>query len=456
MDSTVTAAPVMDGKSEKLPPASFTALIPFLVFLFFYLGLSIYAKDFYKVPMPVAFLVASASAFLLNRKKSLGEKMEIFAKGMGENNIMIMCLIFILAGAFAATAKAAGAVDATVLISRHFIPDALILPELFFLACFISLAIGTSCGTIAALTPIAAGLITSMGLSPALALGAVIGGAMFGDNMSMISDTTIAATRTQNVAMRDKFIMNLKMILPAALLTSLIYFTAKTPGTIHAALPPLSWKHFLATTPYLLILAGALTGLNVMLLLFLGTVFAAFFGICCTPLTFWEALGNMGKGSLGMAETLIVAILAGGLLGMIRHNGGIRYLLEKIQYTIKGRYGCELGIMFLVGLVNLFTANNTVAIVVAGPVAKDLSDKYGCDPKRISSILDTASCAIQGLIPYGAQILIATGIASGSGIQISSLELIFSLYYPLLLGVALLLSIFLPLFFRKKAVKNVK
>ncbi|MBR2363872.1 MAG: Na+/H+ antiporter NhaC family protein [Lentisphaeria bacterium] len=449
----IPSQPPVTDRQENACPASFLALVPFLVFLLFYLGLSIWAKDFYKVPMPVAFLVASASAFLLNKKNTLAEKMEIYAKGMGENNIMIMCLIFILAGAFAATAKAAGAVDATVLISRHFIPDALILPELFCLACFISLAIGTSCGTIAALTPIAAGMITSMGLSPALALGAVIGGAMFGDNMSMISDTTIAATRTQGVAMRDKFIMNFKMILPAAVLTVLIYLFTKTPATVHTVLPPLSWKHFLATTPYLLILAGALAGLNVMMLLFLGTVFAALFGICCTTLTFWDALGNMGKGSLGMAETLIVAILAGGLLGMIRYNGGIRFLLEKIQLAVKGKYGCEAGVMFLVGLVNLFTANNTVAIVIAGPVAKDLSEKYKCDPRRIASILDTASCAVQGLIPYGAQILIAMGIASGSGIKISSLALVGSLYYPFLLGAALLISIFLPVFFKSGKTK---
>lgn len=436
---------------EMIRNGSFTALIPFIVFLLFYLGLSIWAKDFYKVPMPVAFLVASASAFLLKRKVSLAEKMEIYAKGMGESNIMIMCLIFILAGAFAATAKAAGAVDAAVLISRHFIPDALILPEMFFLSCFISLAIGTSCGTIAALTPIAVGMISSLSMDPALMLGAVIGGAMFGDNMSMISDTTIAATRTQNVAMRDKFLMNLKMILPAAVLTSIIYFSIKAPTAAHAVLAPLSWKHFLATSPYIFILAGALAGLNVMLLLFLGTLFAAVFGMVSGTLTFWDALGNMGKGSLGMAETLIVAILAGGLLGMIRYNGGIKYLLEKIQHTVKGKCGCELGVMLIVGIVNLFTANNTVAIVVAGPVAKELAGKYGCDGRRIASILDTASCAVQGLIPYGAQILIAMGIASGSGIKISSFSLIGSLYYPLLLGAALLVSIFLPLLFRKKA-----
>ena len=451
--TSTTATPSCDGKLKNSNPPSFAALIPFLIVLLFYLGLSIWAKDFYKVPMPVAFLVASASAFLLNRKEPLGAKMEIYARGMGENNIMIMCLIFILAGAFAATAKAAGAVDAAVLISRHLIPDSMILPELFLLACFISIAIGTSCGTIAALTPIAAGLITTMNLSPALALGAVIGGAMFGDNMSMISDTTIAATRTQNVAMRDKFIMNFKMILPAAIFTILIYFFTKAPEAAHAELAPLSWKHFLATTPYILILAGALAGLNVMMLLFLGTVFSAISGIFCSSLTFWEAMGNMGKGSLGMAETLIVAILAGGLLGMIRHNGGIKYLLEKIQFAVKGKYGCEFGIMLLTGLVNLFTANNTVAIVVAGPVAKDLSDKYECEPRRIASILDTASCAVQGLIPYGAQILIATGIASGSGIKISSFELMKCLYYPLLLGVTLLVSIILPACFKRKRTK---
>lgn len=419
----------------------FRALIPFFVFLVFYLGISIWKNDFYFVPMPVAFLIASAAALIQDRKQSLNDKIEIYARGMGDNNIMIMCLIFILAGAFGSIAKAMGAVDATVLVARHLIPEALILPGFFLISCFISLAIGTSCGTIAALTPIAIGLIGSMQVSPALMIGTVIGGAMFGDNMSMISDTTIAATRTQQVAMKDKFLMNLKISLPAAALTLLLYWCTGRNLSAAPVSDPITWKTIVLVLPYISILAGALIGMNVMGLLFLGSVVAMGIGIFTGNLTFAAALKQTGAGTLGMAETLIVAILAGGLLAVIRHNGGISYLLKKIQKMISGRKGCELGVALLVGMINLFTANNTVAIVIAGPIAKVLSDKFHCDPRRIASILDTMSCVVQGLIPYGAQILIAIGVAKGAGLEIASLDLIKYLFYPMLLALTLFVSI---------------
>ena len=432
----------------------FKALIPFIVFLVFYLGLSVWANDFYCVPMPVAFVVASATAFCLNRKQSLSDKVEVFARGMGEPNIMVMCLIFILAGAFASTAKAMGAVDATVLIARNLIPEQFLLAGFFLVSCFISLAIGTSCGTIAALTPIAVGLVGGMGISPVLMIGAVIGGAMFGDNMSMISDTTIAATRTQGVSMRDKFLMNLKMVSPAALIAVILYWViGRSAAGESAATTDVSWKHIVAVIPYLTILAGALAGGNVMALLFAGTLMAIIIGIANGSFSFWNALAEVGAGTLGMAETLIVAILAGGLLGIIRYNGGIQYLLNKIERAISGLKGCEFGIFLLTGVINLFTANNTVAIVVAGPVARELSVKYQCDARRVASILDTASCVVQGLIPYGAQILIAVGIAKNSGLEISSLALICTLFYPILLGICLLLSIFI---FRESGCKTQK
>ena len=434
----------------------FRALIPFFVFLVFYLGISIWKNDFYFVPMPVAFLIASAAALIQDRKQSLNNKIEIYARGMGDSNIMIMCLIFILAGAFGSIAKAMGAVDATVLVARHLIPESLILPGFFLISCFISLAVGTSCGTITVLTPIAVGLIGSMGISPTLMLGAVIGGAMFGDNMSMISDTTIAATRTQGVSMRDKFLMNLKMIFPAAIAAIVLYIVSGKAGVAGGELESVSWKHIVAVVPYLGILIGALCGLNVMALLFLGTVVAMGIGLLTGQLTFWTALAESGKGTLGMAETLIVAILAGGLLGVIRHNGGISYLLEKIRSVISGRKGCEFGVVLLVAVVNLFTANNTVAIVVAGPIARELSQKFGCDPRRIASILDTASCVVQGMIPYGAQILIAIGIAKGAGLDVPSLPLIAALFYPMFLGIALLVSILIPDLFRRRVPKQVK
>lgn len=420
----------------------FKALIPFFVFIVFYVGLSVWAKDFYSVPMPVAFLIASASALLLDRHRTLEAKIEIFAKGMGDNNIMIMCLIFILAGAFASTAKAMGAVDATVLIARNLIPGNWLLCGFFLISCFISLAIGTSCGTIAAITPIAAGLVKSLGIQPELMIGAVIGGAMFGDNMSMISDTTIAATRTQGVAMRDKFLMNLKMIFPGAVAAIILYWI-RGRGIVSAGeAGSISWKQIIAIIPYIAILAGALAGANVMALLFLGTVTAAVIGLCTGSLSFWTVLAEAGKGTLGMSETLIVAILAGGLLKVIQYNGGIKYLLQKIEKAVSGQCGCEIGVVCLVGAVNLFTANNTVAIVIAGPIAKLLSDKFHCDPRRIASILDTMSCVVQGIIPYGAQILIATGVARSAGVTVPSLALILSLYYPLFLAVSLLFSIF--------------
>ncbi len=424
------------------PKANGFALIPFGIFLCFYLGISIFAKDFYAVPMPIAFLVASAVAIYMNRKEKISEKVEVFAQGMGENNIMIMCLIFILAGAFAKIAQASGSVDAAVRISRHWVPDSLILPEFFLISCFISLAIGTSCGTIAAIAPIAIGMLGVVEIPPALLLGSVVGGAMFGDNMSMISDTTIAATRTQNVAMKDKFLTNLKMIFPAALICLIIYFFIGRTEITSSSLPEISWRDLFLLIPYLVILFGALAGANVMLLLFLGIILSVSVGIIFDKLSFFACLKAAGDGSLGMAETLIVALLAGGLLNIIRYNGGIKWLLQLIEKNMNQAKTCEFGIMLLVGAVNIFTANNTVAIVVAGPIAKELSDKFNCNPKRIASILDTASCVVQGLLPYGAQILIAIGIAKSANLQISSIELLTSIYYPMLLGGILILSIF--------------
>lgn len=438
-------------------PASFAALLPFFVFLLFYLGLSILANNFNSVPMPVAFLVASATALIYDRTKSLEKKVDIFAKGMGETNIMIMCLIFVLAGIFAAVAKASGAVEAAVVISRHLIPDSFFIVGLFAVSCFVSLAIGTSCGTIAALTPIAAALIKAMHITPELAIGAVIGGAMFGDNMSIISDTTIAATRTQDVAMRDKFIANLKIILPAAIVAVIIYLVIGVAHNAQAAeaLVPVSWGHVINIVPYILILAGALLGGNVILLLFCGSVLSGAIGIASGRLDFWNTLAISGQGALGMAETLIVALLAGGLMALIRFNGGIKFLLGWIEKRISSKAGCELGAFLLIGVVNLFTANNTVAIVITGPIAKELSKKYGCEPRRIASILDTASCVVQGLLPYGAQMLIAFGIAKSAGLEVSSLMLCCFAFYPILLALALFWSIVcLPLlrklFNRKK------
>ena len=486
----------------------FRALIPFFVFVVFYLGLSIWAHDFYKVPMPTAFLVASAAALVLDHKRPLAEKVEIYARGMGEPNIMIMCLIFILAGAFASTAKGMGAVDGAVTLARAAVPDSLMLLGMFLVASFISLAVGTSCGTIAALTPIAVGLADGLSISPAILLGAIIGGSMFGDNLSMISDTTIAATRTQNIPMRDKFRQNILIVLPAVIVTSAIYLfcgfsgsradatglsshaeteekaaleivfpeetampnvTRETIETINFAELPeapdsaeadkapaadkasetdsadktqsVTWASAFAVLPYLMILVFALLGWNVMLLLFAGTVLAGITGILNGAFDFWGMLGLIGQGTLGMSETLIVAILAGGLLQTIRRNGGIGYLMEKIRKPVRSSRGCEFGVLILVSVINLFTANNTVAIVIAGPIARELSEQYHCSARRIASILDTGSCVVQGMIPYGAQILIAAGVAQTSNLDISSLSLVGSLYYPMILGICLIAAL---------------
>ena len=426
---------------KSIKPSSL-ALLPFLVFAAFYVGLSVWARDFYKVPMVIAFLVASAVSVALNSKKTLTEKIDMYSFGMGEINIMMMCLIFILAGAFATVAKGSGAVDAAVEIAQSLVPAKLMVAGVFLISCLISLSIGTSCGTIAAVMPIALGFVEPLHLSPALLMGSVIGGAMFGDNLSMISDTTIAATRTQDVQMRDKFKANFLVALPAALVALALYAIVGVSEGVVGPAPAVTWQHLLLVVPYVLILVLALLGFNVMALLFSGTALAALIGCCLGKFDFFGALELLGKGTLGMSETLIVAILAGGLFRSVQTNGGILWLTEKIAKLIRGPRTCEFGVFLLVSAVNMFTANNTVAIVIAGPIAKECSEKFGAKPVRIASVLDTASCVIQGLIPYGAQILIAIGVAKGLGMAIDSLSLISCLYYQILLALAVLVSIF--------------
>ncbi len=443
---------LMENNDKSTRPSGL-ALIPFAVFAVFYVGLSLYAHHlgfempWYKVSMPVAFLVASAVSLLIGRRK-FDDKVEIYAHGMGEPNIMIMCLIFILAGAFATIAKGSGAVDAAVTIAQSLVPPKLMVAGVFLVSCLISLAIGTSCGTIAAITPIALGFSGPLQLSPALLMGAVVGGAMFGDNLSMISDTTIAATRTQGVKMKDKFLANGLIAAPAALVALFLYaISGSAAGAVDA--PAVTWQHIVLILPYIFVLVLALCGFNVMALLFSGTVLSAAIGAALGKFAFFgtaETAGVMdllGKGTLGMGETLIVALLAGGLFRSVQTNGGILWLTDRIAKVIRGRRTCEFGIFLLVAAVNCFTANNTVAIVIAGPIAKECADKFGADHLRIASILDTASCVVQGLIPYGAQILIAMGVAKGLDISIDSLDLLKCLYYQPLLALAVIASIIL-------------
>ena len=429
------------SKNEPLKPSAL-ALVPFVVFAAFYVGLSVWARDFYKVPMVIAFLIASAVSVALNRKRTLAEKIDMYSFGMGETNIMMMCLIFILAGAFATVAKGSGAVDAAVTIAQSLVPAKLMVGGVFLISCLISLAIGTSCGTIAAVTPIALGFAAPLRLDPALLMGSVIGGAMFGDNLSMISDTTIAATRTQNVRMKDKFGANFRIALPAALAALALYsFVGASEGAVGPA-PSVTWQHLLLVSPYVLILVLALVGFNVMALLFSGTALSALVGVVLGKFDFFGALDLLGKGTLGMSETLIVAILAGGLFRSVQSNGGIAWLTAKIAKLIRGPRTCELGVFLLVTAINCFTANNTVTIVIAGPIAKACAEKFGAKPVRIASVLDTASCVIQGLIPYGAQILIAMGVAKGLDMAVESFSLLKCLYYQPLLALAVFVSMF--------------
>ena len=421
--------------------SSFKAIIPFIVFVLFYFGFSLWTRDFSKVPMTVAFIISSATALILNHKEKLSKKIELFALGMGNKDIMIMCLIFILAGAFTATAKAVGGVDSAVMIAQHFIPSQFMVLGLFIISALISLSIGTSCGTIAAIVPIAVTISQSLGFNPAILLGATVGGAMFGDNMSLISDTKIAASRTQNVEMRDEMFYNLKIItIPAILcitLYSLPIFTASAGVNIEQTV--LNLDSYIKVAPYILLLILGISGVNVMFLLLFGTILNTIIGISYGMFDIFTAFAYIGDGTTSMANTIIVAMLAGGLLLLVRYNGGITYIIRATEKWIMNQKTCEIGICFLVGVINLFTANNTVAIITSGSIARELSEKYGVKPVRTASLLDTTSCFVQGIIPYGAQILIAAALSASIGV--SAFSILKGLFYPALMLFGLIFSI---------------
>lgn len=429
------------------------ALLPFFVFVVIFAGAGIISKDFYSMPAYVAFLIALFVAFLQNRSLSFDEKLKIVAKGAGDVNIITMVLIFLVAGAFSGVVTAAGGVESTVNFGLSILPAKFIVVGLFVIGCFISLSMGTSMGTISALAPIALGVSQQTGFSIEICIGATVCGAMFGDNLSMISDTTIAATRTQGVEMHRKFQANLKIAIPAAAATVLLYLLLSPAVHPDRAVGSAGWGAFFAMLPYISVLVLALCGLNVMAVLILGTAFAGVIGMANGSFDLWGFLGALGSGTLSMSETLIVALLAGGLLKVIRYNGGIAYLLKTIETHIRGRRGGEFGIFLLVGVVNCFTANNTVAIVITGPIARDISKRYGIPAARSASILDSASCIIQGMLPYGAQILTAIGAAGATGLAVSPLEVIRYLGYPYLLGVFLLVSVFLGRPARSRSVR---
>ena len=413
---------------------NFWALLPLIVFLSIYLIASIIMGDFYKMPITVAFLVSSVVAVAISSRGKLHKRIDLFCKGAANSNIMLMVWIFILAGAFAQTAKAVGAVDATVNLALSILPDSLLLAGMFIAACFISLSMGTSVGTIVALTPVAVGIATQTDINTPFMVAIVVGGAMFGDNLSFISDTTIVATRTQGCNMKDKFKVNSLIVIPIAILVTIIYLFQGSEITTTPTVTPIEW---LKVMPYVLVLITALAGMNVMIVLLLGILCSGIVGIITGSIQFWGWIAAMGTGISGMGELIIITLLAGGMLEMIRYNGGIAYIIQKLTTHVKSKKGAELSIAALVSFADLCTANNTIALIMSGPIAKDIASRFGIDPRKSASLLDTFSCFMQGIIPYGAQLLMAAGLAS-----ITPLAIMQYLYYPYLMGVAALLAIF--------------
>lgn len=417
----------------RVAKSGFLALIPLLVFLILYLGVSLLLGDFYKVPISVAFVLASMVAVGMIRGKSMNDRIAVFSQGAAHPNVLTMIWIFVLAGAFARSAEAIGAIDATVALTLRLLPGNLLFAGIFLAACFVSLSVGTSVGTIVALMPVAVGLAESTSVDVAYMSAIVVGGAFFGDNLSFISDTTIAATRSQGCELRDKFKVNFYMALPAALLVLLYYVVAGWNLEVVAGAASVDWVKII---PYLVVLATAIAGMNVMIVLSLGLFASGVIGICSGSFSVFDWLGTMGGGIAGMSDLIIVTLLAGGMLEVIRHNGGIDYIIRILTGRVSNRRTAELSIAALVGIANICTANNTIAIVTVGPIARKISERFGIDPRRSASLLDIFSCVVQGIIPYGAQMLMAAGLAS-----VSPLEIVRYLYYPYALGAVALLAI---------------
>lgn len=416
-------------------PGGWWALSPLFVFLCLYLVTSILVNDFYKVPLTVAFLVSSCYAIAITRGLNLEQRIYQFSVGASNKNIMLMVWIFILAGAFAQSAGQMGAIDATVNLTLHILPDNLLLAGIFLAACFISLSIGTSVGTIVALTPVAIGLAEKTGIDLPFMVGVVVGGSFFGDNLSFISDTTIASTKTQGCVMRDKFRVNSLIVVPAALIVLIVYILQGLAITVPAQVQAIEWVKVI---PYLIVLGTAIAGMNVMLVLVIGILTSGMIGITTGGFGFFDWFGAMGSGITGMGELIIITLLAGGMLETIRYNGGIDFIIRKLTRHVSGKRGAELSIAALVSITNLCTANNTIAIITTGPIAKDIAKKFHLDRRKAASILDTFSCLIQGIIPYGAQMLTAASL-----VQISPISIIGNLYYPFTMGICALLAILL-------------
>ena len=409
------------------------ALSPLFVFLCLYLVTSILVNDFYKVPITVAFLVSSVYAVCITKGLPLNERVMQFSQGAANKNIILMIWIFVLAGAFAQSAKDIGAIDATVNLTLQLLPGNLLLAGFFLAACFISLSIGTSVGTIVALSPVMVGIAEKTGMDMAFMIAIVVGGAFFGDNLSFISDTTIAATRTQGCAMSDKFRANFLIVLPAALLVLAYYIYEGMDVSVTHETKPIEW---IKVVPYLTVLGTAFMGMNVTLVLVLGIMATGLVGMVTGSIGIFDWFNSMGIGITGMGELIIVTLMAGGMLELIRYNRGVDYILQALTRKVKGKRGAEFCIAALVSIANICTANNTIAIITVGPLAKDIATRYGVDHRKSASILDTFSCVVQGLIPYGAQLLIASQLAG-----LSPISVIGYLYYPIAIGLIASLSI---------------
>ena len=413
-----------------------TALSPLVVFVALYLVTSLVAGDFYKVPITAAFLFACIYAIAIARGTSLAERVKVFGRGAGSEGVMMMLWIFILAGAFANAAKELGCIDATVAATLSILPSQWLLAGMFLSACFISIAIGTSVGTIVALVPIAAGMGTATGISTAQLTAIVVGGAFFGDNLSFISDTTVVVTSSQGCRMSDKFRVNAFIVMPAAIAVLIAYVVmgADISSNVNAnANPALPWW---LVIPYLAVFVTAVCGLNVMAALTLGIALTGIIGIGTGTTGILEWLNSIGKGILSMSELIIISMMAGGLLEVVKDNGGIDYAIKKVTSHVKGKRGAELSIAAMVSIVDICTANNTVAILTVGGMAKQIGDRFGVDKRKAASILDTFSCTMQGFLPYGAQLLMAAGLAS-----INPTDIIPYLYYPMAIGLCALTAI---------------
>ncbi|EGQ26072.1 NhaC family sodium:proton (Na+:H) antiporter [Sporosarcina newyorkensis 2681] len=418
----------------KRDKGSAWALFPLLVFVMLFIGTGILTEDFSSMPLNVAVIIASFIALAMNPKEKFLKKVEIFTKGAGHPNIMLMAVIFILAGAFSTAAKGMGAVESTVNLGLSFLPANLLMVGLFVIGCFISISMGTSMGTVVALAPIGIGIASQTDISLALAMATVIGGAMFGDNLSIISDTTIAAARTQQTQMNAKFKVNFLIVLPGAIITAIL-LSILTRGNVATVAGDFHYD-FIKVLPYLAVLGAALFGVHVLIVLLGGTVFAGIIGMIDGSYSFVSFLQTVAEGLISMEDLAIIAILIGGMVGIIQYNGGIDFLMNFISKRIKSKKGAEFGIAGLVSAADIATANNTISILMTGPLAKQIADEYDVDRRKSASLLDLFASCWQGIVPYGGQMLAAAGLAA-----ISPLSILPYSFYPILMGVCGIVAI---------------